>query len=66
MQLLVERRYIFLRRQPRGRVTMAALAVALTGLSVQVAEARPDGGYRIDHAVEAAGPAVPASGDTPT
>ncbi|MEM1381247.1 MAG: hypothetical protein AAGH41_11565 [Pseudomonadota bacterium] len=62
MHVLVERRYIFKRRSAKGRYTMAALAVALTGLTVQVAEAKPNGGYKRDVELEATTLAAMAAG----
>lgn len=48
MQVLVERRYIFKRRDRRGRIACAAIAAALTGMTVQVADATTTGGYRAE------------------
>lgn len=52
MHVLIERRYIFKRREKRTRVACAAIAAALTGMTVQVADATTTGGYRADFAVE--------------
>ncbi|MEM9838554.1 MAG: hypothetical protein AAF830_05300 [Pseudomonadota bacterium] len=60
MHVLVERRYIFKRREKRGRVAFAAIAAALTGMTVQVADATTTGGYRAEFAVDQTAPLMVA------
>ncbi|NRA28822.1 MAG: hypothetical protein HRU11_01065 [Parvularculaceae bacterium] len=53
MHVLVERRYIFRRKTHRARLVLAVMssAVALTGVSATIADAKP-GGYHRAGAIE--------------